>query len=179
MAITNADLLNALATYLPRHPDEAAQLAEPMRLLATGGDFTSRRNFSLHVTVGALLVRGGAEILLVHHLAYGILLQPGGHTEPDDVTLADGALRELCEETGIDPRTVACVSQIPAYIEYGPVPARPAKNEPEHFHLDFGYAFTTVDGDVGRIQESEVSDAGWYPLDVAERLVGHRIARAA
>ena len=46
------------------------------------------------------------------------------------------------------------------------------------FHLDFGYAFATADGDVGRIQESEVRGAGWYPLAVAERLVGHRIGRA-
>ena len=45
-------------------------------------------------------------------------------------------------------------------------------------NLDFGYAFATADGDVGRIQESEVRDVGWYPLPVAERLVGHRIRRA-
>jgi len=31
---------------------------------------------------------------------------------------------------------------------------------------------------VGRIQESEVTGAGWYPLAEAERLVGHRIRRA-
>jgi hypothetical protein len=41
----------------------------------------------MHVTAGALLVRG-AEILLVEHRAYGIVLQPGGHLEPADVTLA-------------------------------------------------------------------------------------------
>jgi hypothetical protein len=70
------------------------------------------------------------------------------------------------------------VCEAPAYIEYGPVPARPAKDEPGHFHLDFGYAFATTDGEVGRIQESEVNGAGWYPLAEAERLAGHRIGRA-
>jgi 8-oxo-dGTP pyrophosphatase MutT (NUDIX family) len=88
------------------------------------------------------------------------------------------AERELVEETGVNPGTVFPVSQTPAYIEYGRVPARPEKDEPAHFHLDFGYAFATADGDVGRIQESEVRDAGWYPLAVAERLVGHRTKRA-
>jgi hypothetical protein len=73
---------------------------------------------------------------------------------------------------------VSRLSQAPAYIEYGRVPARPEKDEPDHFHLDFGCAFTTTDGDVGRIQESEVTGAGWYPLAVAERLVGQRIRRA-
>jgi 8-oxo-dGTP pyrophosphatase MutT (NUDIX family) len=131
----------------------------------------------MHVTAGALLVRG-AEILLVEHRAYGIVLQPGGHLEPDDASLADAAERELVEETGIDPGTVVLLSQIPAYIEYGRVPARPEKNEPDHFHLDFGFAFATANGDVGSVQEREVTGAGWYPLAEAERLVGHRIGRA-
>ncbi|MDJ1135456.1 hypothetical protein [Streptomyces iconiensis] len=60
----------------------------------------------------------------------------------------------------------------------GKVPARPAKNELEHYHLDFGFAFRTAQARVGRIQESEVTGAGWYPLADAERLVGGRIACA-
>jgi 8-oxo-dGTP pyrophosphatase MutT (NUDIX family) len=177
MPISNRDISSELATYLERYPEEAALLPEPGRLVSQGGDFTSRRRFPMHVTAGALLVRG-TEILLVQHRAYGIVLQPGGHLEPTDSTLAGAAERELVEETGIDPRTVSCVSKTPVYIEYARVPARPDKDEPEHFHLDFGYAFTTADGDVGRIQESEVTGADWYPLAVAERLVGHRIGRA-
>lgn len=179
MAISDGEIRQALAAYLDLYPDEAAVLAEPARLLSQGGeDFTSRRNFRMHVTVGALLVREDTEILLVEHVAYGILLQPGGHVEPTDPSLVAAALRELTEETGIDPSTVVCVSSIPAYIEYGLVPARPKKDEPEHHHLDFGFAFSTADGDVGRIQESEVSGASWYPLGEAERRVGHRIARS-
>ncbi len=103
---------------------------------------------------------------------------PGGHLEPTDTTLVGAALRELSEETGIDPEQVVPVSMHPAYVEFGQVPARPAKDEPDHYHLDIGYAFATADAEVGRIQESEVTGAAWYPLEVAERLVGPRIARA-
>ncbi|GGS76962.1 NUDIX hydrolase [Nonomuraea spiralis] len=176
MAITDSDILGTLTAYLERHPDEAALLSEPVQLLSQGGDYASRRNFRMHVTVGALLVRD-AKILLVEHLAYGIPLQPGGHLEPVDSTLINAAVRELTEECGIDPRQVILASPSPVYIEYGPVPARPAKDEPDHHHLDIGYAFVT-DADVGPIQESEVSGAAWYSLAEAERLVGHRIARA-
>ncbi|MER6116134.1 NUDIX domain-containing protein [Streptomyces sp. NPDC001743] len=176
--IRQADIIRELAAYLQRYPDEATPLSEPMRLLARGG-CTSRHDFPMHVTVGALLVRASAEILLVEHRAYGILLQPGGHLEPSDATLLDAALRELAEETGVDPQQVVPASRVPVYIEYGRVPARPAKDEPEHHHLDFGYAFTTRTADVGRIQESEVTGAGWYPLSEAAHLVGHRIQRAA
>ncbi|MEV1176960.1 NUDIX domain-containing protein [Nonomuraea sp. NPDC049784] len=176
MAISDTDISSALSAYLDHYPDEAALLTEPMHLLSQGGDFASRWNFRMHVTVGALLVRGN-EILLVEHLAYGIPLQPGGHLEPIDTTLIDAAVRELTEETGIDPAEVVPASQTPVYIEYGRVPARPQKGEPEHHHLDIGYAFVT-EADMGLIQESEVTGAAWYPLDEAERLVGHRIARA-
>ncbi|WP_042379989.1 NUDIX hydrolase [Streptacidiphilus melanogenes] len=178
MTISNAEVSDALSSYLERYPDEANRLAEPLRLLASGQDSTSRRSFPMHVTVGALLVRDGREILLIEHLAYGIILQPGGHLEPSDPTLIAAAKRELTEETGVDPGHVSPVTLTPAYIEYGQVPARPEKDEPEHHHLDIGYAFTTVRGEIGLIQESEVTGAGWYPLDIAERLVGERIARA-
>jgi 8-oxo-dGTP pyrophosphatase MutT (NUDIX family) len=177
MPISNRDISGTLASYLERYPEEAALLSEPMRLLSQERDVASRRCFPMHVTAGALLVRG-ADILLVEHRAYGIVLQPGGHLEPADVSPAAAAERELVEETGIDPATVVALSEIPAYIEYGRVPARPAKNEPEHFHLDIGYAFATANGDVGIIQECEVTGAGWYPLAEAERLVGGRIGRA-
>lgn len=175
--ITNRDISATLQEYLQRHPKEARALAEPERLLSQGPDCASRQTFPAHTTVGALLVRDG-KILLVEHRAYGILLQPGGHLEPGDSTLPGAALRELAEETGIDPGSVSCVSELPVCAEYGQVPARPEKGEPSHWHLDFGYVFTT-DGDIGRIQESEVTNAGWYPLAEAEHLVGWRIGRAA
>ena len=177
MAISDSDISNALAAYLECYPDDAAALAEPVRLLAQGTGFASRRNFSMHVTVGALLVCG-TQVLLVDHRAYGIPLQPGGHLEPTDQTLVGAAERELVEETGIDPSSLSLASQIPVYVEYGKVPARPLKDEPEHHHLDFGYSFTTAKADVGRIQESEVRGAAWYPISAAEQLVGHRITRA-
>jgi hypothetical protein len=76
MAIGDQDISDALASYLVRHPEEAALLSEPLRLLSRGGDLASRRSFPMHVTVGALLVRG-TEILLVEHRAYGIILHTG------------------------------------------------------------------------------------------------------
>ncbi|WP_210435086.1 hypothetical protein [Saccharopolyspora sp. ASAGF58] len=78
MAISDGDISSVLAAYLECYPEGAALLSEPVRLLSQGGDFASRRSFPVHVTVGALLVRGDAEILLVEHRAYGITLQPGG-----------------------------------------------------------------------------------------------------
>jgi len=179
VSITNSEITSVVTAYLDRYSLETMLLAEPIRLLGQGHDAASRRTFPMHVTVGALLIRGGTEVLLVGHRAYGITLQPGGHLEPTDTTLIDAAVRELVEETGIDADAVVAVSESPVYIEYGRVPARPLKDEPEHFHLDLGYGFATVAGDVGCIQESEVTSAAWYPLGEAQRLVGTRIARVS
>ena len=180
VAISDSVIASVLAAYLERYPAEVEQLSEPLRLLGEGRDFASRRSFPMHVTVGALLVREDAEVLLIEHLAYGITLQPGGHLEPTDVDLLAAAVRELTEETGLDPADVLPASQTPVYIEYGQVPARPEKDEPAHHHLDLGFAFTTAHAkvDVGALQESEVTGAAWYPLATAEHLVGQRIGRA-
>lgn len=178
MAISDSAISSALAAYLGRYPAEAQFLDEPGQLLTQGTGFASRRNFPMHVTAGALLVRGGCEVLLIEHRLYGLTLQPGGHLEPEDATLLYAAVRELTEETGVDPSTIVPASQAPVYIEYGAVPARADKSEPGHHHLDIGFAFTTTNGDIGHIQESEVSGASWYPLPQAERIVGHRITRA-
>jgi 8-oxo-dGTP pyrophosphatase MutT (NUDIX family) len=178
MPISDADISAALLDYLSQYPEETESLGEPLSMLAQGRSFASRRTFPMHVTVGALLTRVGQEILLVHHRAYGILLQPGGHLEPADTTLTGAAMRELAEETGVDPLEITPASSAPVYVDYGRVPGRPDKNEPPHHHLDFGYAFVTMDADVGDIQESEVLGAAWYPLAEAARLVGPYILRA-
>jgi 8-oxo-dGTP pyrophosphatase MutT (NUDIX family) len=179
VAISDAEIRAVVAAYLTQHPDEEEVLAEPRRQLSNGAGFASRHTFPMHVTVGALLVRGD-EVLLVEHRAYGgILLQPGGHLEPDDVTLPDAALRELVEEADVDHSQISLASDTPVYIEYGAVPARPAKDEPAHYHLDIGYSFFASERvEVGCIQEVEVTGADWYPLAAAERRVGRRIGRA-
>lgn len=178
MPISDSTIANTLADYLEFFPAEAAQLSTAMRLLREGKDISSRRTFPMHATASALLVRNRAEVLLVEHLDYGITLQPGGHCEDGDETLLNAAVRELVEETDVDPGMVIPASTTPVYVEFGLVPARPHKDEPEHYHLDFGYLFETSRADVGSIQESEVTGAAWYPLATAERRVGSRIARA-
>ena len=58
-----------------------------------------------HVTGSAVIVRGDEALLVLHGKA-GKWLQTGGHCEPADATLADVALREAREESGIDELTI-------------------------------------------------------------------------
>ena len=104
MPIADSEIASVLAAYLDRYPGERALLAEPIEFLARGKDFSSRRSFPMHVTVGALLTRCGEEVLLVGHRAYGITLQPGGHLEPTDTTLGRGQLWCTCRTPASIPR---------------------------------------------------------------------------
>ncbi|MDQ1293239.1 MAG: hypothetical protein QG608_1120 [Actinomycetota bacterium] len=179
VSISDGAIARTLRAYLDRHPNEQGVLVQAVQLVAAEQGLASRRTFPLHVTAGALLLRGGTEILLIEHRAYGIWLQPGGHLEVEDDDLPAAALRELVEETGIDPADVVLASAQPVYVECGLVPARPTRGEPAHWHLDFGYLFTTGDHtDVGLLQDEEVTGAAWYPLGVAARLIGARVLRA-
>lgn len=56
-----------------------------------------------HFTASAVLFSADfAQVLLVLHKKARLWLQPGGHFEPGDRTVAGAALREATEESGID-----------------------------------------------------------------------------
>ena len=70
--------------------------------LAARPDATRRSCVPGHITASALVIDPSRDaVLLTLHPRVGAWLQLGGHCE-DDATLADAALREAVEESGID-----------------------------------------------------------------------------
>lgn len=183
VAITADHIRSTLAAYLERHPEEKPDLAAAVELAGdgTGADLTSRKEFRGHATAGAVLVGADGRVLHVHHIATGKWLLPGGHLEPGDGSLAEAALRELAEETGVSPGAVTLEDDRPVHIDVHPIPASDAKGEPAHQHVDFRYLFRTgTDGaDIGELQAEEVAGAAWRPVDTLhdERLK-RRVAHA-
>lgn len=164
MTISAVHIRMTLAAYLDAHPEEKPEFAAVWDLLDAEVDLTTRKEFRGHVTAGAILTNPSGRILFIHHLALGRWLTPGGHLEPEDTTLVGAALRELTEETGIDPRQVTSLSDQPIHIDIHPIPANPARGEPDHQHIDFRYLFTTT-ADIGPLQAEEVTDAAWRSID--------------
>ncbi|MGO4387362.1 NUDIX hydrolase [Microvirga sp. 2YAF29] len=141
--------------------------------LAAGDDIHSRRTFPGHVTTSAFILdEEGRQVLLIHHRSLARWLQPGGHYEPPD-DLAQSALREAFEETGVeglrlDPWHAS--SGIPIDIDSHLIPARPARDEPKHWHHDFRYLVRAGRDSRIRPDLAEVHGAEWRDLRELEDL---------
>lgn len=117
-----------------------------------------------HLTGSALIVRGdedgGGEVLLVRHAKAGKWLQTGGHCEPTDDTLAEAALREAREESGID---ALMVDPVPLQLSRHHVPFCGPPPQGGH-HLDVQFLVRALRD--AEIQTSAGEDeARWFPLD--------------
>ncbi|MER6732453.1 NUDIX hydrolase [Streptomyces puniciscabiei] len=118
-----------------------------------------------HITASALVIDPARErVLLTLHKKMRMWLQMGGHCEPADATLADAALREATEESGI-----AGLILLPS----GPV-RLDRHHTPCAWHLDVQYAAVAPDGAVEAISDESL-DLRWFAYgevaDVADESV--------
>ena len=95
-----------LAAYRERWPQESAVVARFDDFVDSHPDCFHRSCRIGHITGSAWIVdTTGDRVLLVHHRKLGRWLQPGGHCDGDPDALAV-ALRETCEESGLDVRSL-------------------------------------------------------------------------
>ncbi len=115
-----------------------------------------------HITASALVIDPAAgRVLLTLHKKIHRWLQTGGHCEAGDARLADAALREATEESGVPD-----LSLLPG----GPV-RLDRHLTPCAWHLDVQYAALAPAGSVEAISEESL-DLRWFPYtqvaDVAD-----------
>ncbi len=105
-----------------------------------------RSNLAGHITGSAwVLSPDGSSVLLIHHKKLDRWLQPGGHVDETDQTVADTALREVMEECGLSNLTLA--APVIFDVDVHEIPAR--GHEPTHFHYDLRFAFRAASMDGG------------------------------
>ncbi|MFC0861654.1 NUDIX hydrolase [Sphaerimonospora cavernae] len=179
MAVAMREVQEALLAYLAAYPDELQDLEIAVRALLDGVDITPRSHFQGHVTCSVAAINPSGLMLEVHHRFLNLWLPPGGHLDPCDGSLLDAGLRELCEETGIRPADTSPAAAGPVEVLLGDVPARPSRDEPAHWHLDFAFAVHVDAAQTLRPDISEINGIRWTPvhaIKAGERLSGRLAA---
>lgn len=113
-----------------------------------------------HLTASALVVdpaRG--RVLLTLHPKVGLWLQTGGHCEEGDRSLADAALREAVEESGIPDLTLL---PDPAWLDRHEV--RCGGPDRTSVHYDVEYVAVAGPDATARISEESL-DLRWFAFD--------------
>ncbi len=98
----HADAVRELTRYQPFDAAQETLRGDYLGYLAAHDDAMWRSCAPAHLTASAIVIDpAGARVVLVHHRKVGLWLQPGGHCEIEDESLAGAALREATEETDL------------------------------------------------------------------------------
>ncbi|MFD9208055.1 NUDIX hydrolase [Streptomyces sioyaensis] len=109
-----------------------------------------------HLTASALVIDPvGGRVLLTLHRKLKMWLQMGGHCEPEDASLAEAALREAREESGI-ARGLTLLPGGPVRLDRHHTPCA--------VHLDVQYAALAPEGAVAAISDESL-DLRWFAYD--------------
>lgn len=139
---------------------ELAPVTSPLRaefLAALAHPHALRRTHApAHLTASAVVLDPtGAWVLLVLHRKVGLWLQPGGHVDDTDTSLAAAALREAVEETGVVALTV---DPLPVELDRHSAPCGVDE------HLDVRFLVRAL-GLVAPVVSEESLDVRWWPVD--------------
>jgi 8-oxo-dGTP pyrophosphatase MutT (NUDIX family) len=152
----HADVVRVLTAWQPPDDGQERLRREFLDHLATHENGVWRECIAGHITAStAVLDNAGTRVLLTLHSKIKAWLQLGGHCEPSDNALADVALREAIEESGIDHLTLLTG---PIQIDRHWVPCQGGT-----FHLDVQYVAVAPDGARERISD-ESDNLRWFAI---------------
>ncbi len=154
---------SASATLRDWQPPDAGQAALRQAFLgflaARPDDACDRCCVPGHLTASVVVLdAGGAHVLLTLHPRVGRWIQLGGHCEAADLTLADAALREATEESGI---AGLMLDPVPVHLDVHPITC--SLGQPTR-HFDVRFLAQAPAGARPRVSAESI-DLRWWPVD--------------
>jgi 8-oxo-dGTP pyrophosphatase MutT (NUDIX family) len=173
----------AIDEYVRFFPEDTNKLGDLKEILNRGVDPLSRMTFSGHVTCSSVVLCSPSTVILIKHRILNRWLLPGGHVESTDESLRMAALREACEEIGLERSNIRDLivghRECPIDIDRHTIPSNPRKGEPEHEHWDFRFPFAigapqqlTLSDELIGAQEVPITELSPPIRDRLERLFG-------
>ena len=158
-AALHADAVRVLSGWTaPDAGQEALRLGYLHHLAAEPGAM-ARHGHPEHLTASAIVMSSdGSRVVLTKHAKAGLWLQTGGHCEPGDLTLADAALREAVEESGI---AGLVLDPAPLLLSRHAVPF--CGPPPGGHHLDVQFLAIAPEG-AEPVMSDESDDLAWWPV---------------
>ena len=155
-------VLKSLEGHIAADSKEANDLRTIRRDLLRGPSRFGQGNAQAHLTGSAFVLDKNRRLLMTFHRKLSRWLQLGGHSERSEYDLAETAMREAQEESGLSDLIFH-----PAFgnslldVDIHSIPAR--KHTLEHEHWDFRYVFLTLSPDRIKLSE-ESTDLRWFTL---------------
>lgn len=159
-------LCEMLTRYAASHAERRDVAARILEFVSSTPDCFCRTCLQGHITGSAWLLNpAGDKALLTLHRNLKRWMQLGGHADGDPDVLRV-ALREAEEESGI--QGIRPLSADIMDVDIHPIPDRPAKGEPAHFHYDIRFLMQAPHE---RFAISDESDdlAWWSHADIQSR----------
>lgn len=156
-------LIRELQNFMPFDTQEKQDVRETLAFLQTTPEPECflRTHLAGHVTASALLISADCKkALLTHHAFLNQWLQFGGHTD-GSADIAEAALRETVEESGIAEVRLLVPSIVDVDIQE--IPDRPERNEPVHLHYDIRYLMQAKKEEFTVTNESK--DLRWFTME--------------
>jgi 8-oxo-dGTP pyrophosphatase MutT (NUDIX family) len=154
----HADALHVLDQWQAPDSAQEGQRRRFVDHLRRSPDGMRRTCFPAHVTASTLVVSEDLEhVLLTLHAKANAWFQLGGHCETRDLTLADAALREGVEESGVD---ALVLDPQPVHLDGHDVSFCHPRGTVEHLDVRF---VATAPASAAHAVSEESLDVRWWP----------------
>ena len=156
-----------IKNYVTFNEQEQKDKELTLNFLENNPDAFYRSNRLAHMTASAWCVNKNRDkVLMVYHNIYDSWSWTGGHADGDE-DLFHVALKELCEETGIE--NPKAISNDIYSIEVLNVNGHEKRGEylSSHLHLNVTYLFEADEEETLKMCEAENSAVKWFTLDEA------------